>query len=932
MMMSPPIRRGVRRRILLLWTAALVGLLPALAAPADETDDQLRFASELSQYGFPDFAEKVLALLERDQPGAVDRIQVAQAEVMIARRQFKEVEALLKTLPEASPKTDAIKLALANAYNAVGKIDEAKVYYDNFFKKYRGKPPTDEDLLRFYQDSAYRMVQMLETSGDYKGSLEAYALLLKTDLPKDVQRRVQIESAELYLKIAGEAEGDERKKALDQAWKICEKIQWEYDLWFGRSIPIMANVKLLRGDRKGAIDLVEDYKKDLSNIDKILRDNDIPRSLSPQAGARYLLGDLYYQDGRAAVQQKKADLAVALLSKALQEFYNVFVKYPDSDWGPEAGVKSDEIVTALRKLGKEPKLPAATGQDPAMARQAFKNAHNLYFQKKYDESIREFLRVLNQYPETKASAEALGTLLLCYGEKGDKLLVKTMASHLGERVSRSDTAAMNLLRIGKFYVDKSDPGMYYPLYDLYLDHFPQHEKADVVTWTLSGLAGKNGDTEREKAYLKRLMEEFPQSQYSSNARSKNAFQLYRDGNFEAALPELRAFVAGEQPGLKKAQGPFFIGTTLKELGQHDEALKEYGQLVKWLQGAENNPFRGGLDEDKVVELLQNGMFFIAYSLSKIQPAEAELASTRDKAIQFLDSLLEQYPDTAIAPTALRLKGALLLELGRDERAGQTFDLLSKKYPESSEGQNAFFFVVDSYIELGKLEKAREAFENMIKNASSYTPQQFVLVGDAMLGRAFATEAVRAYEQALKAAPEEERSIRERALFGLGKSRQQLGNYAEAVEPLETFKQAYPTSAYYYDVRFALGVVYRELGNYAKAVEELADVFRLSKDPVQQNRASLEYARVQAKADNLSDALAAYFRVSMLSDPTKTDVRPQVETALLEGIALARQMEKWADVVEQCDQFNQQFANHPSIEDIRQFRREANTKAGTLGGN
>lgn len=918
---------------LLVATAALAWAVPTAPVLADEVDDEFRFATGLIEYGFPDLAGKVIARLEQDHPDAIKRIQVARAEILIAQRKFKEVEAVLAKMPPNDPKTQAISLALANKYNALGQIDKAQPLYDEFFKQFRGKVPTDPDLLRFYQESAYRMVQMLETAGDFKGAIESYALLLKTNPPKDVQRRVQIELAELYLKVARSTSNpEEKKKALGQAWKICEKIQWEYDLWFGRSIPIMANVKVLQGDRTGAQKLLKDYMKDLAQIDTMLKEADVPRSLSPMAHARYLLGDLYMQDARPFIQQKNKEKATPLLAAALKEYINVFRKYPDSDWGPEANVKATEIQKTLAQLGvnvriNDRNLPQQTGVN----RSAFKAAHNLYFQKKYQDAINGFVRVLNTYPESEPSVEALGVMLLCYGELGDKLGVKMVSSYLAERFSKSDTAAMNILRIAKLFVDKGDTEMYYGLYDLYLDHFTAHDKADLIVWTLSGLAGKNGDQKRSDAYAQRLIDDFPNSQYRSKALSKSAFLDYKAGKYEGALPALRQYVEADQPGYTKAQAQFFIGNTLKELDRHDEALKEYSTLVKWLAPETNNPFRGTLDEEKVLELLRQARFFMAYSLSQIPGDPAQVKPLREKAVEVLDGYVADFPDSELAPKALRLKGGILLELGQDELAGQTFDQLSKTYPDTEEGKNAFFYVVDSFIELGKLDKAKTAFASMMKNAGLYTPDQFTRIGESMLAREFYAEAEQAYDQALKSGSDD-RAVQERALFGLGRARAKLGKFEIAAEPLEKFKEAFPSSAFYYDVRFALGEVYRELGRPADAVIELADVFRYSKDGVQQNRASLEYARVAATTDDKSDGLAAYIRVSLLGNPDDAALRPLIKTALLEGIDLAVEMERWDDVIDQADQFNDQFADSEEIQKVRDIRRDARSRTGgTAGG-
>ncbi|NKB24716.1 MAG: hypothetical protein GKR87_10155 [Kiritimatiellae bacterium] len=64
--------------------------------------------------------------------------------------------------------------------------------------------------------------------------------LIAANPEKSALRRIQTELAELYIQVA---EKTSDISYLDKAWDICEKVQWEYDLWFGRSIPIMAHIK-----------------------------------------------------------------------------------------------------------------------------------------------------------------------------------------------------------------------------------------------------------------------------------------------------------------------------------------------------------------------------------------------------------------------------------------------------------------------------------------------------------------------------------------------------------------------------------------------------------------------------------------------------------------------------------------------------------------
>ncbi|NTW37598.1 MAG: hypothetical protein HGB17_16100, partial [Syntrophobacteraceae bacterium] len=158
--------------------------------------------------------------------------------------------------------------------------------------QYEGRVPTDPDLLRFYQDSAYQFGQMLETAGDKEGAVKAYGRVLTTNPDKNISRRIMAKQAELNVQIASTAAMDQRDKLLSDAKKLCETIQWGgLDIWFGQSIITLAHIQMVKDDRAGAQKVIQSNLDILKEIDKFIQEQNLPLSESPMAGARFLLGD-----------------------------------------------------------------------------------------------------------------------------------------------------------------------------------------------------------------------------------------------------------------------------------------------------------------------------------------------------------------------------------------------------------------------------------------------------------------------------------------------------------------------------------------------------------------------------------------------------------------------------------------------------------------
>ncbi len=669
--------------------------------PANEVDRDFLFASGLIEIGFPDFADKVVEKVLLTRPELKDRAKLIQAEIMIKRRKFTDAEALVKEMGAANPKAQAISLALANGYYQMGETEKAKGLYNEFFRVYEGRAPTDPDLLRFYQDAAYRFGQMLEAAGDYEGAIKAYGRILTTKVDRDAQRRIQSDQAAMYMRLAAKAPGDQRERYLGEAKKLCETIQWGgMDIWFGQSIITMANISLLRGDKTGATKVLQSNMDILKEIDKFMQEAGMPMSISPMAGARFLLGDLLQQQADAiAGSKEKTEEAIQTYARALTEFYNVFAKYGDSDWGPEAGVRAQAIKSKLeREYGKKINIDLGAFQAKAAATQ-FKLGDNLFRQRQYQAAIDEYLKNLNQFPEGDISAAALANLLQCYANLNDTLSVKMVTEYLGERFSQNPQAALALLALGKYYFDTNDVPMYTYAYESYLHYFPKHEKAGLILFTLAGLSKKSGDEAAAMDYYRRIVENYKQDQYYLKALSQMGWSLYAAKDYAGAIKGFQVYLAEAQPSQLKAQAQFSLADCYLQTGDFKNALEAFKTLVGWLS-VSNNPYAVNTAEvQKNDELAEKSLFQLGFCLARLADPKDAIPAYRASAIKVFDSFIAKYPQSPLAAKAYSYKGTVQLELNQADAAAKTFDELAAKYPQTEEGKSALYALVRSALEI-----------------------------------------------------------------------------------------------------------------------------------------------------------------------------------------------------------------------------------------
>ena len=900
-----------------------------LPTAADSIDQDFELASKLVDNGFPDYADKVVQNVLRLHPDQKDRAKLIQAQILISRRKFADAEEIVKTMGASNPKAQAISLALAKGYYTMGELAKAKQLYDDFFKQYEGKVPTDPDLLRFYQDSAFQFGQMLEMAGDKAGAVKAYGLVLATNPDKNISRRIMAKQAELDVQLAAAGPAEKREAYLNDAKKLCDNIQWGgLDIWFGQSIITLAHIQMVREDTAGAQKVIKNNLDILKEIDKYIQEQELPMSESPMAGARFLLGQLLQQDAELMEKQSRKDEAIQAYGKALSEFYNVFAKYGDSEWGPQAGVRAQTIKNRLQdKYGKKVNVELGAFQDKA-AESQFKLARNLFMQKQYKPAADEYLKILSQFPETDSSAGALANLALSYANLNDTQMVKVVCGYTAERFAGKDPDAVALLMVGKYYFDKKDRPSYTYIYDLYLANFPKHERAAAILFSLANLHKQAGDNSTAEKYYQRIIANYPNDQFYPKALSQMAWGYFLASNYPAAAKAFPQFINVAQPGPEKAQAQFALAESLRQGNQYGLSLVEYEKLIQWLAPKQNPYATSDADVKRNRDILEKAVFQRASCYSRIkEPAEA-LPENRQKAIKAYEQFIALFPQSPLAPKAMNGKGTVLLELGQFDQAAKTFDELAVKYPQSDEGKSALFSLVRSAMEIKQYAQGQAAFEKMLTGGGMYSADKFARIGQMMIDAQLYPDAIKAFSRAVSSGSDD-RTILELSYYGLGRAYYEQKDYPNSIKALEELMAKYPKSGLFYDAKFTLGGAYRQVGSLSNAVAALSDVFRYADKPALIHKASYDLGLTQKQLDQKEAALASFLRVALLADPNDSELRPLVEKSLMEAIPVAIELGKYQDAQDACDQYMKLFPSGDGIEAVRKWKADIRVKS-TVG--
>ena len=912
----------------------------ALADEQSDVQDELKFASELVKWHFPDYAQKAMDRLLVKYPSAKAQAAKVRIEILTSRGKFDEAEALVGGMPAGAPETMVMQLAIGDQYYAWQRMKDAQRVYDAFFKQFPKGPPAD--VARLYGESAYKFAQMLLLNGDFAGSFEAYRRVLTCPLNSaDIERRVKTEMAELGLRIAENPNTTPaaKKAVLDEASKLCQEVQWKgTDLWFAKTVVILAHIKMFQGDKAGARKVITDYMPMLSDVDKILRETKENMKLSPMAECKFLLGTLYEDEGRAMLGDKaKAADCIQALAKAMSQLYTVAKNYPGSNWAPEARRRADAIADTLEKdMGKTITRP--TFDNNTMVTEQLKEAKLIFQQQDFKSAAEKYIDVLNINDKFKGAPMAVSELARCYVELKDDPYARAMTGYLAERYSQTtnqyEEAGNALLAVASAYEERQALLKADLVYDQFYRYFPDHTRVPTILFRQgeSSLRVTNY-VEAVKNY-QRIVESYPKARLYADALSRQAYCMSMLDDHTNAIPVLTNYVAQLSTGVELLNARLRLSDEYRLAGMIVMALNEYSRLLKTID-QEGGNYAGGNTDDvaKMKRTQELAMYSKAQCYSRLREPEAQVPVYQAKAIEGYEAYLKAFPKTEMAPSALGAMGTLYYLLNKPDEAGKAFDRLAKEYPTSQQALNMVFVRADALMNMGEKDRAVKVYAEMLKNPAQFNPSQFLRAGRVLFdAKEYATAGL-LFAEARKST---DIPLWQAATIGFGQSLAGAGQHAEAIKVLEDFLAKYKKSGYIIDVNLSLSRSYAEVAKleadaqkkklaFDKAFGAMSKVRQYAREPEMMVKADVEMAAIQVLMGDKMGALASYQRILLFTDPSNAKVRPHVETAFDCSLPLFRETARFADMLEACETYIKQFPQGQYISKARQYRDEAKAK-------
>ncbi len=833
------------------------------AQKESELDVGLRYVRGLQQMMFLDIADAVLTDLKAKFPEAATRAAAYELQGELVRGKFDVVkEKIAADEKKSGADSDvvwAMKLALADSYFTYGKYAECSGLYESFFNRFKKEtvdPKTKakkvtmtvpESLQSMYNDAAYKYAQMLLSMKQNEKALDMYRLLIEIKaLPEHVRRQCMAEFCEIALSLADVAKTSKEKLDLcNEVDKVCDKLLWVQDLWFGKAIVLKAHVLMLKDKPEEAKELIDRYNGILTKLHMALVEQEQETGepfvrISPMAECRYLLAVMLQERAEALMakedfninnKEKREEVLALLLGSrkmdgkrkgdgAYNHFVNVYLKYPESSWAADAGQHSEQVRDILvNKFGGNVKSNVTPEQEAKVRAIQYKDARLVYAQGQIELAKERLLQVLNQFPDAPESVLALGDLAKCYmtGMTTDAdsaiLYADMVIGHLAERyaVPKTMIAAGDMLialaeRWGEY--DRED--LRIATYKVFFRNYPSHPSCVSYLTSFAEKAYQAEDYSNALDYYTIVANSYSNSPNATIALSRIASVYEKSKDYGKLIPVIDDLVSRLAANPRPVQALYssryrranaIRGQSLEVIksGTTNEvemkkaeynlamAIKEYDSLIKDLVNPP--PTAQVNDEEKKnnSQIREASIFSKAQSLIMVPADDVRKNALREMAIKVYEELVTEYPKSGIAPQALIQIGSLYTMMNKVADADKALSRLRKDYPDSEEARTALPLMAENLMQLGMREEAVARYKEIFSSAGGdYSSYDILKAVRALMASKEYELAKVGLDKIFAAVPKDDITVLPQARFAECRLLINQKNYESALKNLTSF--------------------------------------------------------------------------------------------------------------------------------------------------
>lgn len=917
-------RRGLGLSLVLVLfsTNLLAQEAEAGTRPKDPFDYEAEFIGHLLAERLFEYADLAVGEARLTFPELSDRIQVVEVGVLLRQGKTEAVEEILKERNlQSDMKAQAMLLQLAMTYDAMGRNEQAMARYQQFLKLNEGKEITDSDVLRYFASAGLRLSLILQDEQKFEAAGKVLDLVIKTSDDLYLKRKFRMIAAQNKLDQALTESGPARGASLKAATVYANELLWGgNDNFFYMAMGIKGWMQFIEQKPDEALATLEQVKKQAIAIEKNLDEVGAPKSEYPRAILRYVEGLIQWDKAKTAMQNGDEPAAKKLAVQSAGNLYNAFLRYEGNEYADRAALDFEDLKVWIKDtIGTELKMGEPS---PRVAELMFNRdldlAKKLFQADQTDAAEAKLLQGLMTYPHTVYTLTALDTLSRIWIQKNDNWELMALSGQVAETYADQEAGSRILLRVGKKMADDEDLFGVEKVLGDFGRNFPSHPSAPGMLFKIGKAASDRGEHGLALSVYQDILALYPQSNFAVQVLQLRAEEALKSENYEEAIKAFSQVRDQARDPMQAAYAKLRIADTKLSATDADmetEAIQELAALRAELEKPDT-VFYEAANREQTAEFLKNVRYRIGQVLLRKASREKDDA-LREQAAKELNSFLQEFPDTKQAPDVMYNLGRLYLQQGQFTEATRTFESLAGKYPESDAGKDALYSLVKAALEENQVEVAQQAVQKMITQSDNYEIEKIYQVAQLMLENKRWNEAKESFKLVL-ASPrgQDNPSMRQRALNGMGKSSLGAGDLEAAESSFQTLIKDFATSTMVLEAGISLAELYlqKEPPEPAKAREALGAVARILRsqpDKAAKARLDVMLGHISMAEGNPGAALANWYGVGLMQ-PDSEALGALVRQAIQLSIEQAKKeieagnRNRWNLIIELTDQYLKNF--------------------------
>lgn len=780
--------RFVRKRnfkaLALPLSAAAVLLMPVTTL-ADAAEDaannaalerEIRYIDELSRNGYVDFTDEVISAAKKRWPAAKDVLETATVRAELAAGKQEAVLAKINARSDKdSLATWLQKLELALSYFQYAKYNEADKIYSEFFKKFT---KVDDAVKPSYINAASFYIAMLNKIDRGKDTLPIYKLAMEQSPTDTIFKNFRAQYLQALLVQAEQMPaGKERNDTIAEAEAIANKMVWVQDGFFGDAINGLAHAKMLRGDVKGAQEMIQDYIELLMQIHESYVKEDPTGAkgylrMSPLPQCRYLIGKMLYDQTKAEIAKGESandDTIKNLLlgerdpetkkrnaQGAFNHLVNVYMNYPESQSASLAGDFVEEISQIIqRRYNTTLKVNVSPEQRAKVRQQQYVQANVAFDSGDWEKAIESYSKTISQYGLNQEALPAIRKMIEATIRSGAKsgqldpyakLQIETLTAALAEGFSGMDTklqemAGNTLRQIADLYGEMKLMAMQEATFKLFLKNYPKHPSAVALQKKMADEKVAAGDAAgAEELYC--IIRDAASGEDQRDQRMAALLALHKlyaprgiaanvEKEVQAAEALTKHFEGIARPGIYAAIAQFYLADAYRHQGE---------ELRKAVKDSSNDK-KITACYAKAAKIYDD----LAKELDKENSIYVSASSERDDAKTWLDNSLFQ---SGVCIQRLPSGGNAKKDKAIKAKATKTFENYLARFPKGNNAPRALLQIGTLQAATGDVEASRKTLDKLRKDFpnSDEAKNSIPMLADSLFKMGMKGEATNTYKQ------------------------------------------------------------------------------------------------------------------------------------------------------------------------------------------